>query len=675
MTIITILVSVFFFFSVIIINKFSQSVIKNYEEGISFFKSSIDYELESINDIALQMQLLDAVKSLEGSEDLENFNNAILFQTVEYFNYIVNSTPLLDNLFVYYPSSDHIVGDIGSFNSRSYYYLKSQEQTNSDIWIQNLLEERNGYHFINEPGDDEVKLILKRSRPIFRNDNSKPDSILIAEMNKDEFQKVLEGLTGSYSNTMATVPGYISVGNMDDSKKISVKASLAHNNMTIELVSGKGSLLQNVHNLFWASFIILCVSIVFGLILAIILSRRNMMPLEKLIASMEIDEDKNMDEIILIGHKIDTIIQGNMLKTRKIETDFLNELLMLSVGRSGDINKIMLDYGIHFLFTNFQICNIILGDNIAIHSESDIYSIIESWEENYYKTTIYYYGNNEKISLLVNYENEKSKTELLLNIYGFFKKDDDSVRMGISERTENISQVSTLSYHSYRIIGKNPGIYYCKIQESGFIESENKDFLSWQSNVINKNYRAARSQISSLLSSYLDEFQYHVIYNMRWSSIINQMVELVHINQNLDQDFYIAKLLSCNTCELLFELCKQIFESCIQNKIEDSQKNEAIISIKIKKIIDENLTDPNLCLTFLSEEINMTNSYISRTFNKENKSSIVDYINQLRVDMAKKLLRQRRYTIKEIAVATGFNSDINFIRVFKKYEKTTPGRF
>ena len=31
--------------------------------------------------------------------------------------------------------------------------------------------------------------------------------------------------------------------------------------------------------------------------------------------------------------------------------------------------------------------------------------------------------------------------------------------------------------------------------------------------------------------------------------------------------------------------------------------------------------------------------------------------------------------IKAVAAASGFSSDISFIRVFKKYEATTPGTF
>ena len=47
----------------------------------------------------------------------------------------------------------------------------------------------------------------------------------------------------------------------------------------------------------------------------------------------------------------------------------------------------------------------------------------------------------------------------------------------------------------------------------------------------------------------------------------------------------------------------------------------------------------------------------------------------MRIANAKKLLAETDLKIKQIASTVGYISDINFIRVFKRYEGTTPGRF
>jgi AraC-like DNA-binding protein len=52
-----------------------------------------------------------------------------------------------------------------------------------------------------------------------------------------------------------------------------------------------------------------------------------------------------------------------------------------------------------------------------------------------------------------------------------------------------------------------------------------------------------------------------------------------------------------------------------------------------------------------------------------------NYLNRHRIDQAKELLDVGMDTIGEIASATGFNSQQNFIRVFKKHMGKTPGQY
>ena len=69
----------------------------------------------------------------------------------------------------------------------------------------------------------------------------------------------------------------------------------------------------------------------------------------------------------------------------------------------------------------------------------------------------------------------------------------------------------------------------------------------------------------------------------------------------------------------------------------------------------------------------MSTTYVSKVFKEEYGIGVVEYMNRLRIDGAKKLLETQDLTIREIAERVGFTSDIHFIRIFKKYENTTPG--
>lgn len=71
----------------------------------------------------------------------------------------------------------------------------------------------------------------------------------------------------------------------------------------------------------------------------------------------------------------------------------------------------------------------------------------------------------------------------------------------------------------------------------------------------------------------------------------------------------------------------------------------------------------------------MHNTYFSQLFKKEIGTGFNDYLNRLRIDKAKLLLRQPHLKITEIADMTGFHNTSYFARVFKKYVGMAPAEF
>ena len=106
-----------------------------------------------------------------------------------------------------------------------------------------------------------------------------------------------------------------------------------------------------------------------------------------------------------------------------------------------------------------------------------------------------------------------------------------------------------------------------------------------------------------------------------------------------------------------------------------NEPNEQLQSVaeRAASIIEQEFTDPLLGLYRIAEELKLSNSYLSTTFKAQYGVGIVQYMNQKRIDFAKELIVNTEMSIKEIALACGFSSDISFIRVFKRHEDKTPG--
>lgn len=98
------------------------------------------------------------------------------------------------------------------------------------------------------------------------------------------------------------------------------------------------------------------------------------------------------------------------------------------------------------------------------------------------------------------------------------------------------------------------------------------------------------------------------------------------------------------------------------------QKNNKYQSMfeSMKKYISENYLDNNLSLNMLASEHKQTESFVSIFFKEQMGITFSEYLEQLRLDVACKLLKESDLPIQDIAIRVGYNSDKSFRRAFKR---------
>ena len=89
----------------------------------------------------------------------------------------------------------------------------------------------------------------------------------------------------------------------------------------------------------------------------------------------------------------------------------------------------------------------------------------------------------------------------------------------------------------------------------------------------------------------------------------------------------------------------------------------------------EHFSESSLSLEQVSSQIGTTGPYLSYLFSTYLSCGFLDYLNQYRIEQAKKLLVSTDLTVGEVGFKVGFNSPQYFIRVFKKYVQDTPGHY
>ena len=111
--------------------------------------------------------------------------------------------------------------------------------------------------------------------------------------------------------------------------------------------------------------------------------------------------------------------------------------------------------------------------------------------------------------------------------------------------------------------------------------------------------------------------------------------------------------------------------------IKTTFQNVSSTDENIKKSINYIQTHINEHLTIeaLASYAGLSKDYFSHSFKNTIGITPINYINQLRCDNAKKLLKQKKYSIHEIAVQCGFENDSYFSRTFKRYIGVLPSTY
>lgn len=108
-------------------------------------------------------------------------------------------------------------------------------------------------------------------------------------------------------------------------------------------------------------------------------------------------------------------------------------------------------------------------------------------------------------------------------------------------------------------------------------------------------------------------------------------------------------------------------------KIADDHKSTHIISNTIK-FIKENY-NRKLSLSLLAANSFCNSSYLSYIFKEKTGSNISDYVNQIRIEVAKQILDTTTKTITETCFIAGYNDSNYFSRVFKQSTGMSPKEY
>jgi len=125
------------------------------------------------------------------------------------------------------------------------------------------------------------------------------------------------------------------------------------------------------------------------------------------------------------------------------------------------------------------------------------------------------------------------------------------------------------------------------------------------------------------------------------------------------------------TAEEYKERLLQCLEPILAESRIENTKYTAI-TLQIKEYVEENLSDPNLCLTQIADMTRMSSKHVNHIFKGCTGVSIPEHITNVRMKAAVSMLETTSISIKEIAIAVGMENQTYFYSKFKKHFGMSP---
>jgi ligand-binding sensor domain-containing protein/signal transduction histidine kinase/AraC-like DNA-binding protein len=125
----------------------------------------------------------------------------------------------------------------------------------------------------------------------------------------------------------------------------------------------------------------------------------------------------------------------------------------------------------------------------------------------------------------------------------------------------------------------------------------------------------------------------------------------------------------------------------LEHKASDSVENKALIKPvllkssdqilyeKIIRIINDNISDPDLNVEFLANGVGMSRVHMHRKLKELTNQSARDFIRSIRLKQAADLLAGQKLTVSEVVYALGFTNLSHFSTIFREFYGVSPREY
>lgn len=132
----------------------------------------------------------------------------------------------------------------------------------------------------------------------------------------------------------------------------------------------------------------------------------------------------------------------------------------------------------------------------------------------------------------------------------------------------------------------------------------------------------------------------------------------------------------CSTTAQMLEIVRnyvyEAFSDCMNVRV--GNKKELLVE-RIEKYLQQHYMEQSLSVKQIAENLYFENSYIRRVYKMQTGKTIIQRLEEIRMDKAGELLRQETYKNSEVAEMTGYCDQYYFSKRFKLFYGCTPSEY
>lgn len=626
-------------------------------------------------------------------DDMSNseFLNGVLNQS--YYKKILPAKSV-----IFGQNKERMVLYLKSYSLDSLYDENSDKNVKDGIVVAVLIKEsqiHKLFNNVNMQESDQVYIVDENDNIITSSSDSATDRMKIPiepNVNKGNFTQKINSTKMNISFTKSSYNNWTYVAAISN-KIVFFKADY------IKKITGK---------------FVLIVSLL-GIVIIFLLSYYRSKPVNELLKTIKnlpgFEADKSHNEYFQIRSVFAQLYSNNNNMKKSLENQvpflqstFFERLLNGKIVDMESINNIMANINISFNGNIFfiAIAQIVgyqyLEDSDAVKEYNLAKIVIKEYLNDYFKNNVNFYDMDEdKLVLIISLNSElndnKSYHEMfeaiheyfsgifhisirfylgnchnsLINIWRSLYEAKEMMEKDIYQNNEYV-----LEYDIESIKNLKMNIYYYPIDiEERIINNvktgNRNEVFSLLAEIQVENF--SRRKLSTLLRKQLLLEIYSTILKILEELGISSIPEFESLLSLVDKQEHRIET------QDLFKKIELIFESIIDsvNKKKTDYKSKQINDIL--EFINKESTNINMSITFAAMKFKMSEIYFSQFFKSQTNENFSNYLENVRLEQACRLISDTNFSIYEIAERVGYSNDQVFRRAFKRVKGINPTEF